>query len=60
MVQAFYQATDIVSSSRMVAIASLRLTEGKRSGLSQSDAWNSSTCDWIIASNVSVMVGVRS
>ncbi len=44
-----------ICSSRMVAIASLRLTEGKRSGLSQSDAWNLSTCDWITASNVSVM-----
>ncbi|XP_064382734.1 peroxisomal acyl-coenzyme A oxidase 1-like isoform X1 [Halichondria panicea] len=36
---------------RMVAIASLRLTEGKRSSLSQSDAWNLSTCDWVTASN---------
>ncbi|XP_064382738.1 peroxisomal acyl-coenzyme A oxidase 1-like isoform X2 [Halichondria panicea] len=36
---------------RMVAIAVTRFENGKRSGLSQSDAWSSSTCDWITASN---------
>ncbi len=36
----------------MVAIASERLEQGKKSGLSQSDAWNLATCDWTAASNV--------
>jgi len=36
----------------MVDLAANRLSEGIRQGMTQSDAWNSSTCDWTAAATV--------